>query len=314
MIPAILAACALPMLLVGAHAAYSAWVARRHPPEGESFNAHGARQHGVTRGSGPLVVLLHGADGVHHDFPPALIDMLATDHTVLALDRPGHGHSARVPGMHGLAAHSAALRAVLRARTMGPAILVGHSYGAIVALRTALDEPALVRAVLAVTPVFATDARNQRWARIATWGPIATLTAWTCTLPVALAATPAIRSDAWYPVVPPSGLSASRAFPLRPAQLLVAVDDLRRLGPDLASLVADLSRLAVPLTVLAGELDRITPWETHALALHQRVAGSYLVRVADGGHWLMRQRPECVFEQVQRLTHMAHGVRATEQE
>ncbi len=290
------------MLSAGAHAAYSAWVARRHPPEGECFDAHGAPQHGVTRGTGPLVVLLHGADGVHHDFPPALIDLLAEHHTVLALDRPGHGHSARVPGMRGLAAHSAALRAVLRARNAGPAVLVGHSYGAIVALRAALDEPALVRAVLAVTPVFATDARNQRWARLASWGPIATLTAWTCTLPIAIAAAPGIRSDAWHPLVPPPGLSASRAFPLRPAQLLVAVDDLRRLGPDLASLAPELSRLAVPLTVIAGEQDRITPWRSHALALHQGVAGSHLVRVAEGGHWLMRQRPECVFEQVQRLT------------
>ena len=207
------------MLSAGAHAAFSAWVLRRFPAEGEFVEVDGARQHVVVQGSGPPVVLVHGANGVHHDFPAELLDALAVRHTVLAVDRPGHGFSDILPHRAGLAAHAAALVAVLRARCGEPAVLVGHSYGAIVALRAALDAPTHVHAVLALTPVFATDARNQRWSRLAALRPLAALATWTCALPVALAVSPSVRRDAWHPAKPPRAFAASRAFPLRPAQM-----------------------------------------------------------------------------------------------
>jgi len=295
-------ACALPMLSAGAHAAFSAWVLRRYPAEGEFIRVDGARQHVVVRGSGPPVVLVHGANGVHHDFPPELIDELARGHTVLAIDRPGHGFSEALPGRVGLAAHAAALVAVLRERCSEPALIVGHSYGTVVALRAALDEPARVQAVLALTPVFATDARNQRWSQLAALGPLAALATWTCALPIALAVSPSVRRDAWHPASPPRPFAASRAFPLRPAQMLVAADDLRRLGPDLESLRADLPSLRAPLTILAGEFDRITPWKSHARPMHEAVPGSRLVRVSNAGHWLLRQQPGLVADEILRLS------------
>lgn len=300
MIAPVAVACALPILSAGAHAAFSAWVLRRFPAEGEFVSVDGARQHVVVRGSGPPVVLVHGANGVHHDFPPDLIHALEIRHTVIAVDRPGHGHSEMLRGHAGLAAHGAALGAILRARCTEPAVIVGHSYGAVVALRAALDEPARVRAVLAVTPVFATDARNQRWSQLAALGPLAALAVWAGALPIAFAVSPSVRRDAWHPEAPPRAFAASRAFPLRPAQMLVAADDLRRLGADLATLRADLARQHVPLTILAGERDRITPWDAHALAMQRAVAGSSLIRVPEGGHWLMRAQPEALLAAVEQ--------------
>jgi len=292
-------ACALPMLSAGAHAAFSAWVLRRFPAEGEFVVVDGARLHVVVRGSGPPVVLVHGANGVHHDFPAELIDALAERHTVLAIDRPGHGHSEVLPGRVGLAAHAAAVAAVLRERCSEPAVIVGHSYGTVVALRAALAEPALVHALVALTPVFATDARNQRWSQLSSLGPVAALAVWAGALPIALAVSPSVRRDAWHPATPPSAFAASRAFPLRPAQMLVAADDLRRLGSDLEALRADLPSLRVPLTILAGERDRVTPWHTHALLMHDAVAGSTLVRLPECGHWLLRQQPERVAQAIE---------------
>lgn len=302
MIALLAVACALPMLSAGAHAAFSARVLRQFPAEGEFIDVDGARQHVVVRGSGPPVVLVHGANGVHHDFPTELVETLAKRYTVLAVDRPGHGHSAALPTMRGLASHAAALRAILRARADGPALLIGHSYGTVVALRAALDEPALVRGVLAVTPVFATDPRNQRWTWLASLGPLAACAVWTASLPIAMAASPSVRRDAWHPLAPPRAFAASRAFPMRPAQMLVAGDDLRRLGPDLHTLRADVARLGVPLHILAGEYDRITPWKSHAQPMHEAVPGSRLVRVADAGHWLMRQQPDLIADEILMLS------------
>lgn len=307
MIDPLTLACALPIASASAHAAFSGWVLRRYPAEGQFVSVEGSRQHVVVRGNGPCVALIHGANGVHHDFPPELVDSLSDRYTVMAIDRPGHGHSAALRGHQGLSAHSAALREVLRARATGPAILIGHSYGSVVALRAALDEPALVRAVLAVTPVFATDARNQRWSWLASLRPLATLAVWTCSLPIAMVASPSIRRDAWHPFAPPRAFAASRAFPLRPQQMLVAADDLRRLGPDLLELRADLTGLAVPLMVLAGERDRITPCGPHAEQMHAESPGSRLVSVPQAGHWLVRQQPEQVSDALEVLMRQTPG-------
>src|SRR5262249_20245375 len=119
------AALALGLPLV--HVVYAAWVRRRHPATGEHLADGRLRLHFVRRGSGPTVVLIHGANGTWHDFSPELIAELAKDHTVIALDRPGHGWSKAPSGPLGLAENAAAVIAILRTRRLGPATLVGHS-------------------------------------------------------------------------------------------------------------------------------------------------------------------------------------------
>jgi pimeloyl-ACP methyl ester carboxylesterase len=152
-------AVALPLV----HLAYTAWVRRRHPLVGEVLMHEGTRQHFTRSGAGPAVVLVHGANGTWSDFPPELIDDLARDHTVIAVDRPGHGWSEAPRGPLGLAENAAALNAILRGRRLASATLVGHSYGAAVALRAALDAPDLVSHVVAVCPCTVVDERNARY-------------------------------------------------------------------------------------------------------------------------------------------------------
>jgi pimeloyl-ACP methyl ester carboxylesterase len=84
------------------HAGYAAWVRRQHPAKGVRFTHAGVPVHYVKTGSGPAVVLVHGANGTSGDFPPELISDLARDHTVIVLDRPGHGWSEAPRGPLGL--------------------------------------------------------------------------------------------------------------------------------------------------------------------------------------------------------------------
>src|SRR5262245_49884828 len=156
----VLAAALLPL----AHTAYAAWVRRRHGLAGESIQVGGSRLHFLRVGAGPPVVLVHGANGTWSDFPSELIADLSRDHTVIALDRPGHGWSEAPRGPLGLEQNAAAVLALLRELDAGPATLVGHSYGAAVALRAALEAPERVRHVVAVCPCTAVDRRNVRYA------------------------------------------------------------------------------------------------------------------------------------------------------
>src|ERR1700755_2013776 len=58
----------------------------------------GLRVHYIESGTGPTVVLIHGNAGSVEDFEFGAMDLLASDYRVIAIDRPGHGGSARPAG------------------------------------------------------------------------------------------------------------------------------------------------------------------------------------------------------------------------
>ena len=98
------------------------------------------------RGSTPLL-LLHGITDTWRSFEPVL-PWLPADWHVVALTQRGHGGSDEAASYRtrDFAADAAA---VMQALEMGPCIVVGHSMGAVNALRVAIDHPEQVRGVVA---------------------------------------------------------------------------------------------------------------------------------------------------------------------
>lgn len=111
----------------------------------------GLRLRGYAGGAGPPVVLLHGLGGVSSNWV-AVVPRLVRTHRVLALDLPGHGGSVRFPRRVGVTAFADAVAGALRAEGIGRALVVGHSFGGLVALRLAHRAPELVRALLLCAP------------------------------------------------------------------------------------------------------------------------------------------------------------------
>lgn len=111
-------------------------------PDGRSFELV---QQGP-RGGTP-VLLLHGITDSWRSFEPVL-PWLPGDWHVVALTQRGHGGSGAAAGYRtrDFAADAAAVATAL---DMGPLTVVGHSMGAVNALRLAMDHPQQVRAVVA---------------------------------------------------------------------------------------------------------------------------------------------------------------------
>lgn len=99
---------------------------------------------------GPPLWLLHGVARRGLDFAPLLADLSAR-WSVRAPDQRGHGRSERAPGRYLVTDYVADLVALLRRRSE-PAVLVGHSLGALVALGAAAAAPLAVRAVVLLDP------------------------------------------------------------------------------------------------------------------------------------------------------------------
>ena len=109
----------------------------------------------VIQGKGPDIVLVHGALGDTRQWKP-MVETLSHGHRVIAVGRRFHWPSHSVPGdsEYTFQAQSADLNALL-ATFDHPVDLVGHSYGAGVALLTALSHPERVRSLTLIEPPFA---------------------------------------------------------------------------------------------------------------------------------------------------------------
>lgn len=88
-------------------------------------------------GSGPVVLLLHGAGASTHSWRD-MIPHLAPRHRVIALDLPGQGFT-RVGARHrlGLPAMAEDIATLCAAQGWHPALIVGHSAGGAIALELA---------------------------------------------------------------------------------------------------------------------------------------------------------------------------------
>jgi magnesium chelatase accessory protein len=113
-------------------------------------DANGLRMHVQLAGSGPALLLLHGTGASSHSWR-GLLPLLAERFTIVAPDLPGHGFTAD-PGMNGLSLNgmSATLRALLDALGLEPEYGVGHSAGAAILIRMAIDGQLSLRRIVSL--------------------------------------------------------------------------------------------------------------------------------------------------------------------
>jgi pimeloyl-ACP methyl ester carboxylesterase len=102
-------------------------------------------------GSGPPVVMVHGMLlGTLASWYLTVAPALASRHRVVLYDLRGHGLSDRVPTGYDVATMTDDLEAVIEEVVREPAVVVGHSYGGVIALELALRRPEHVRKIVVV--------------------------------------------------------------------------------------------------------------------------------------------------------------------
>jgi len=100
-------------------------------------------------GNGPDVVLVHAVTSNQAVWLfSGLTDALAADYRVTTYDLRGHGGSGRPPTGYTSAVMADDLLALHAALGLGPAVLVGHSFGGVTAMHAAVVAPAAVAGVV----------------------------------------------------------------------------------------------------------------------------------------------------------------------
>ncbi len=115
----------------------------------------GLRFHVQQQGEGPDVVLIHGVTGdLSIWFLCKALQELSGSHRVTAYDLRGHGYSEAPPDHYTSADHADDLLALMDDLGISRAQLVGHSFGAVVALHAAVVAPERVESLVLSDPYF----------------------------------------------------------------------------------------------------------------------------------------------------------------
>ncbi|MGC9371570.1 MAG: alpha/beta fold hydrolase [Paracoccaceae bacterium] len=276
----------------------------RFPPTGKILTVHGHRLHVDVSDPRPPVVLLHGAGGNSRDFTFSLTGRLEGRYHVYAFDRPGLGHT---PPLHHHGEtpeeQAAFLNSAAAEIGIGPAVIVGHSYGGAVALAWALNHPERVAAVVvlagAAMPWGGELGLLYRVAASWTGGMVA----------VPMIAAMAPRSlisqtlhEIFAPQDPPEGYEAhiGAELTLRPESLRANARQLHGLNEALHQQAPRYPEIAVPVEILHGTEDRITPIGTHARPLAEAIAQAHLTELEGMGHMLHHVAPEDTLAAIDR--------------
>jgi pimeloyl-ACP methyl ester carboxylesterase len=118
--------------------------------ENEAVTLHGHRVTYVQKGSGPVLLLIHGMASSLVTWR-SVVDPLAGNATVLAVDLPGHGGSSPGGGDYSLGSLAAGLRDVVTALGHDRVTVVGHSLGGGIAMQFSYQFPEMTERLVLVS-------------------------------------------------------------------------------------------------------------------------------------------------------------------
>ena len=261
---------------------------RKHPPEGSFIEVDGVKLHYRDRGHGPPVVLIHGNAVTGADWRTSGVeDMLLPHHRVIVFDRPGFGYSERPRDRIWTAGQQAELlfRALQQLGIERP-VVVGHSWGGIVALSMAvLHERDLAGVVLVSGYYFWTVRPDVLPVIIGAIPGLGDLLAYTVSPLLGRLQMPLLKWQMFYPRRRPERFrhDYSNGMALRPSQIRATSEDGALMIPGALAYRGRYEKLRLPVDIIAGERD-IVVFKDRAERLADTIPGSILHMVPEAGH------------------------------
>jgi magnesium chelatase accessory protein len=253
--------------------------------------AGGLTWHVQSLGEGPILLLAHGTGASTHSWR-ALAPALARHFTVVAPDLPGHAFtSAPAAGRQSLAGMSADLGALVEVLGIRPALVAGHSAGAAILCRMALDGRIAPKGVVSLNGALLAF----RGVAGHLFGPLAKLLASSPLTSHILVATMSGRRsverllEQTGSTIDERGIEIYTRLVASPAHVGAALGMMA--SWDLEALERDLPRLGVPLLQIVGGNDRSIP-PAAAFKVRNLVPGATVIEQRGLGHLAHEERPE----------------------
>lgn len=283
---------------------------RDNPPTGRFVDVQGVRLHYVERGEGEPVVLLHGNGTMAEDFAlSGVLDLAAGRHRVIAFDRPGFGHSTRprrgqawTPKAQATLLHEALLRLGIERP-----VVVGHSWGTMVALELALEYPENVQSLVLLSGYYYPTARLDVLLLSPPALPVVgDLMRYTISPLLGRLMWPGLLRRLFGPAPVPARF---RDFPvwmaLRPSQLRASAAETALMIPSAIALRRRYGELSVPVMIVAGADDRYVDTWRQSERLHRELPSSLLSLAPGVGHMVHHLEPRQVMNAIEAAVRAA---------
>jgi pimeloyl-ACP methyl ester carboxylesterase len=270
------------------------------PPLGKFIDVDGVRLHYLDRGRGPPIVLIHGLTGQMRNFTHSLVDLLADEFRVIAIDRPGSGYSTRPRGASaGLIAQGDLIARFIRAMGLEHPLVVGWSLGGAIALAIALDHPECACGFALVAPLThpQDEAPTPFRGLVIQSGWRRKMVAWTIATPIAIRMGSQTLAMVFAPDKPPADFATKGGglLGLRPKSFIGASEDVIGVARDLPKMAERYPSLTAPIAILFGKDDGILNNEANGTAMQRKVPGLTL-ELIPGGHMLPVTAPKATAE------------------
>jgi pimeloyl-ACP methyl ester carboxylesterase len=276
-----------------------------NPPAGRFLEVSGVRLHYVERGSGEPLVLLHGNGSMIQDFESSgLIDLAAKDFRVIVFDRPGFGHSDRPRNVVWTPdAQAELIKRALDRLGVSNAIVLGHSWGASVAVALALKYPGLVRGLVLASGYYYPTARADVLAMGAPSLPlIGDILSHTLSPLISRATWPLMMAKIFGPRSVPNKFEAfPKEMALRPSQIRASAAESALMIPDAFHLRKKYVDLKMPVVIIAGEQDRLIDIDSQSARLHSDVSQSRFHRIPGNGHMIQQTATDRVMSAISEV-------------
>ena len=277
-----------------------------YPPLGRIIDVAGEKVHATDQGSGQPVVMIHGASGNLRDFTFDLTEPLATRFRVIAMDRPGFGYSTRASDENAWTpfAQASQLRAAAKQMGVEKPIVVGHSWGAAVALAWAIDAPDEVAGVVTASGA------------MMPWGGLADFAAligvgdagarWYARRLSERAETGGIAdfiTRAFRPQRPPPGYIEyiGGELAVRARTLAANTQDFANIQAAMRMLEPRYRDLNIPIEVIHGDEDWLLDFDRHALGAAKLLPQAKVTRLNGVGHMAHHASPETLNAAIARI-------------
>jgi pimeloyl-ACP methyl ester carboxylesterase len=274
-------------------------------PEENFLTFRGCKVHVKECGHGPPLLLLHGFAASTYSFHK-LVPLLAVHFRVVAMDYYGFGYTERPKTTEefGINAQLELIRHVMEAKRMGPATVLGHSYGGTLALLLAQSDPKLVEGLVLISAA-SEFGDAPAWVRF----PV---TRWLGYLASRLLLSSSkrfreLQRRAYYreEVLSPEVAEAYRERlmieGLKETYFAFTAGMAGGASPTL-----NLTGLELPVLVMGGRHDRIVPLES-ARRLAAALPDARLLVLEESGHSAPEEEPATVAAAIQKFAGQSRG-------
>ena len=265
---------------------------RSFPPRGLFLSVDGVKLHYLDSGGpGQPVVMFHGNGAMIDDLViSGIVERSVRRYRTIVFDRPGYGHSERPRGREWTPEAQAQLfHEALRELEAERPIILGHSWGALVAITYALEYPDDAGGLVLAAGYCFPQAQAEIAGLSAPAAPVTgdvlrhTLAPF---LVRRLAPRAISRMFAPMPVTERFRTEFPLALAMRPSQIRASSEEAAMMNAAAGRLARRYHDIKVPTAIVAGEADEIVDTPFHSIRLHEHIAGSTLHLMPEMGHML----------------------------